>query len=142
MMEFLPVIILVTLFWAPIYWIVGGVVFAVISFTRSLKLRRVRFSTYFTLLSVLCGFGASYGGMQLAIRNGTTCAVEHAGFTDTISGVIACGILEFAAAGLLGFIALLALGSLLMVLSKARNQSWVDSDMGLEDAGEVTFENI
>jgi hypothetical protein len=142
MMEFLPVVILVTFFWAPIYWIVGGVVFAIIAFTRSLKLRRVRFSTYFTLLSVIMGFGASYGGMRLAIRNGTTCAVDQAGFVDTVSGVIACGILEFSAAGLLGFITLLILGSLLMVLSRAKNQSWVDSDMGLEDAGEVTFENL
>ena len=142
MIEFLPVVIIVGLFWFPIYWILGGVFFAAVTFMRSIKLRRVRFSTYFSILSLIVAFGAAFGGMQLSYENGTTCTVPGAGFTETLSGVIGCGILEFVGIGFVGFIVLLFLGSLLMVLSKAQNQSWVDSDMGIDEEVEITFENM
>ena len=142
MTSFIPVMIVVALFLFPIYWLIGGVFFAAVTFVRSLKLRRVRFSTYFSLLSLLTAFGASFAGLRFSIDNGTACLSQTPAFVDMLSGVVGCGILEFVAAGVLGFVVLLVLGSLLLVLSRASNQSWVDSDMGLDEEAEITFENL
>ena len=136
------VIILVSAFWFPIYWLFGGVVFAAITLMNSIKLRKVRFSVFFTLLSMSTAVLASFFGTYLVRTFAHECVVRQSTFVDTFAGVVGCGILEFVAAGFIGFLVLIGMGSILLVLSRATNQSWVDSDHGLDETGEVTFDHF
>lgn len=131
---------LVGAFWFPIYWIFGSVIFAMITFLKVIKLRKVRFSCLFTLLSLGLAYGAGYSGMVLGHSEITICLAEADGFVDQISGVIGCGILSFFLAGVVGFGLLVALGFLVLIVSRATNQSWVDTDEGVREETDLIFD--
>lgn len=129
-------------FWFPVYWVFGGVLFAIISLFRMTKMRKAQFSCLFSLSSIFIAFGAGYGGVKLGEGQVQACIEPNITFFDTLSAVIGCGVLEIFAAGAIGFGALILVGLFLMIITKARNQSWMDSDMGLNDNDELTFDNI
>ncbi len=119
--------------WFPLYWVFGGVFFATITIFRVIKLRRGRFSCLFTILTAGFAYGAAYSGLALSRVRVEMCLRKAHGFFDTIAAVFACGILEILAAGLLWFLLLLVCGFIILIISKADNQSWVDSKKGLGD---------
>lgn len=133
MSEIIGYIVIIGLFWFILYWVFGGVLFAAIAITRTIKLRRARFSCIFTLLSLVCGFGAAYSGTFYAQNNINVCLAEAGDPFDALASVIGCGILEQVAAGAAWFGILIAVGLVFFILSRATNQSWMDSDHGLED---------
>ena len=136
----LEINLLITAFWFPIYWIFGGVFFATITFLRVIKLRKVRFSCLFTITSLLTAFGAAYLGMFLGEKEITACLTDVEGFVNFLSAVIGCGIFSFFLAGIAGFIILLLLGMIILMLSRAANQSWVDSDVGVREERNLMFD--
>ncbi len=128
--------LLIAAVWFPLYWLFGGVFFAVVTIARVVKLRRGRFSCLFTLLTIGFSYGAAYTGLAFSRERVDACLIEAVGFFDTIAAVFACGILEILAAGALWFSLLLVCGFAVLILSKAENQSWVDSKQGFEDKDE------
>ena len=135
MFQILPHIFLIAAFWAVLYWIVGGVIFAIVAIFQLEKIRRARFSCLFSLASAFCGFGAAYSGAYFAQSSIQLCLEQDAGeMFGRLSSVIACGILEQAAAGFIWFLILFGLGLLALVASRAQNQSWMDSNEHLDES--------
>jgi hypothetical protein len=134
--------VLLSVFWVPLYWVIGGTIFAIIGFMSRMKVRKALFSFLFSLLALILAIGSAYGGVFWSTAAGTGCIARQEGLLDQISGVIACGLLEISLAGVGGFALLLVLGLMTLFLCRARNQSWVDSDHGVNEKGEVlVFDN-
>jgi hypothetical protein len=135
-------IILLTIFWTPVYWVIGGTIFAVIVFLSMIKVRKALFSFLFSLVTLLVAFGTAFAGIFWAQADTTGCVVRQDVFIDQLSSVIACGILEISLVGVAGFLALLGVGGIVLYICRAKNQSWVDSDHGVDKKGEVfVFDN-
>ena len=102
--------------------------FAVISLLRTTKIKKTRFSCLFTLLCVGCAYGAAHTGLIMGNEDITFCLEKADGFIESFSAVIACGVFSMIAAGGAWFVLLLAIGALFLLLSRAKNQSWIDGD--------------
>ncbi len=134
--------ILVSLLWIPLYWVIGGTIFAIIGFLSRMKVRKALFSFLFSLLALVLAILSAYGGVFWSSIAGVGCIARQEGLLDQISGVIACGLLEISLAGIGGFTLLVLLGFVLLFLCRAKNQSWVDSSHGVNEKGEVlVFDN-
>ncbi len=132
--------LVITAFWFPIYWIFGGVFFATVTFLKVIKLRKVRFSCLFTLSSLATAFAASYLGMRIGAGEINVCLESASGFLDRISAIIGCGILSLFLSGAIGFIVLIGIGLIILVISRAANQSWIDSDEGVREKTNLMFD--
>lgn len=108
------------------YWLVGGVLFAIVGLLRPIKIRKAQFSCLFTLSSLLVAIGAAFSGTAIAGRPIARCLERADGYFDSLAAVISCGVLPLSLATFVGFILLILLGSLLMLLSLSKNQSWID----------------
>lgn len=136
MLDIIGHIFIISLFWFVLYWVIGGVLFGAIAIIHVIKLRRARFSCLFTMTSALCAFAAAYTGTFYAQDAVYTCLEESEDFFGDLASVIACGVLQQMAAGIIWFLILFGIGLLLFILSRAHNQSWIDS----EDDGEDQFD--
>lgn len=132
--------LIIAAFWFPIYWILGGVVFATIAFLSVLKLRKVRFSCLFTIATLLSAYGASYLGMQMGEREISSCLLTADSFLDKLSSIIGCGIFSLFIAGAIGFAVLIGVGAIILFISRAANQSWIDSDEGVREEQNLMFD--
>jgi len=130
-------IFVIAIFWFILYWVLGGVVFAVISIFRVSKLRRAQFSCLFTLLSAGCAFGAAYFGALKAEDQIYVCLEQETDVFGRLASVIGCGILEQVVSGAIWFGILLVLGYVAYLFSRATNQSWVDSHEGVGDEFDI-----
>ncbi len=129
MPELLGYTIMIAVLWFLIFWILGGVFFAIVTLARVTKLRKARFSCLFTLLSMSFAYGAAYSGMYFGAKRIRFCLHEASAFVDVLAAIFGCGILEMIASGGLWFIGLLACGFVVLIVSRAENQSWVDNDI-------------
>jgi NAD/NADP transhydrogenase beta subunit len=109
-----------------LYWLVGGVFFAIIALFRSSKIRKAQFSCLFTLASIGWAVAATIVGTQIGGRAIRQCLRQADGYFSSLASVISCGVLPLTFAALVGFLGLIFMGLLLLVLSRSRNQSWVD----------------
>lgn len=132
MHSLLGYIAIIALFWFVLYWVVGGVIFGVIAILQVSKLRRARFSSLFTIASAACAFAAAYYGTKTAHGAIRACLEQANEPFSRLASVIACGILEQVASGIGFFIVLMAIGAVIFVISRATNQSWIDSHEGIE----------
>lgn len=133
MSDILGYIFIIALFWFVLYWVLGGVIFASIAIINVVKLRRARFSTIFTLLSLLSAFCAAYSGAFYAREAVDECLASSADPFSDLAAIVGCGVLEQMAAGAIWFVILMGVGLVFFILSRATNQSWIDSDYGLEE---------
>lgn len=140
MMELLPYSWTLALTWFVIFWLVGGVFFAIISVMRTAKLRKAHFSCLFTLSTLLAACGAAYGGLYLGQGQIETCMVEAQDYFDALAAVYGCGVLELFAAAGLAFLALVFVGFILLFICRPKNDSWVDSHEGLKKEVEISFD--
>ena len=142
MTEVFDFTLILAAFWFPIYWIIGSVVFATITIIQVVKLRKARFSCLFTILSAATAFAAAYAGLYYGQSQISVCLADAPDFFGALASVFACGVYSvFAAAGI-GFVALILLGFIIYYISRAKNQSWVDTDSMLYEEDEVTFDNV
>ena len=133
MSEIIGHIFVIAFFWFMFYWVFGGVLFAVVSIMNVSKFRRARFSCLFTTASLICGFGAAYSGAMAAKESIDACLVESNDMFGRLASVVACGVFEQMVAGVFWFFILLCLSALAYILSRAGNQSWIDSHEGTDD---------
>ncbi len=110
--------------WFIIYWILGGVVFALVAAARSTHMRKARFSCLFTLGSAAAAYGAAVVGLLLLRPRGPRCPEEFlppkafmvakdVGLYDALL----CDTRAIMTAGALFFMLLLALGVMAMLVS-------------------------
>lgn len=110
--------------WFIIYWILGGVVFALVAAARSTHMRKAQFSCLFTLGSAAAAYGAAAIGLLLLRPRGPRCpeefllqkgfmAAERIGLQD----VLFCDAKAIMIAGGLCFALLLAVGVVALLVS-------------------------
>ncbi len=109
-----------------VYWLVGGVFFAIIALFRASKIRKAQFSCLFTLTSLACAVAASIAGTQLGGRAIHQCLRQADGYFSSLAAVISCGVLPLTFSALIGMLVLIIAGLFFLLISRSRNQSWVD----------------
>lgn len=115
--------------WFVIYWILGGVFFAIVSATRFMNTRKALFSCLFTVGSVAAAYGASIVGLLLARPSGPRCAeavinsgANRHGSSVLFSDVLSCGFGALMSAGGLFFVLLLTVGMVALLVSRVEKQ--------------------
>jgi len=125
-------------FWFLIFWLVGGVLFSIIALFRSSKIKKTQFSCLFTLLCAGCAYGAAHTGMMMGAEEINVCLEKAVGWTESFSAIIACGVFAMMISGLAWFILLFVGGSLLLLLSRSKNQSWIDGKVEEDEMKDKT----
>ena len=122
-------LLLLSLSWFILYWILGGVVFSLIAAAQSMHLKKARFSCLFTVGAVAAAFGAAYSGIILARPHGLRCpdelvsrgtlqGAEH----FSIQSIFMCDFRAVLMGGAMFFMLLLAIGTVSLILSRTEKQ--------------------
>jgi predicted permease len=119
-MEANPIIITLafTLLWFVLYWIVAGVIFAIIGLVRFMRINTARFSCLFTLMSFATAYAAAWTGYVAAARTNARCLAEVNAPYEAIPGLFRCATTIMVSNAILWFIVLLAIGIALMFISR------------------------
>ncbi|HLD18235.1 MAG TPA: hypothetical protein VJB99_04185 [Patescibacteria group bacterium] len=117
--------ILLSLFWFLFYWIFGGVFFAFVAILRLARMRKVRFSCLFSVLSVVCAVGAAVTGARWAGPSLDLCASAE-GIAE-FPFLLACGFAGVLSAMLLWTGILLLGGFFFFEISRRKDRSWLAS---------------
>jgi hypothetical protein len=126
--ELTSLVILLSIFWFLIYWVLGGVFFAVIAVLRLGRIRMVRFSCLFTLLALLLGVGAAYGGIRQSREAVLVCLKDATTNAETVMAVFGCGFASIFGVFLMGAALLTIGGFLIMAISKSKTKPWIILD--------------
>jgi hypothetical protein len=126
--QLLSFLIVLSLVWFLAYWVLGGVFFAVVAIARLGRVRKVRFSCLFTLLSLLLGIATAYGGMRLAEDSVSQCMDDASSATELATAVFGCGFAGVLGAFFMGAVLLVIGGFLIMALSKSKVKPWIVLD--------------
>lgn len=119
-MEVSPVVITLTftLLWFVLYWLVAGVLFAIVGLVRFMRINTARFSCLFTLMSFATAYAAAWTGYVAAARTNGRCLAEISAPYEAIPGLFRCATTITVSNGILWFIVLLAVGIGLMFISR------------------------
>jgi len=128
-----------SVFWFVVYWILGGVFFAVIAIIRLGRVRKVRFSCLFTLLALVCGIGAAQFGVKYAKDAIAACTLQATDKVQQTVGLFGCGFSGIMSSFLVGACVLLLAGFLFMELSKTKTKPWIQLDQEQEDEEEEQY---
>ncbi len=129
-----------SILWFLVYWILGGVFFAVIAILRLGRVRKARFSCLFSLWALLIGVGTAFKGLEYsdhAIRlclNGVTTRAQ------VVSAIFGCGFAGVFGAFLLGALAMTIGGFLIFGISRSKSKPWIVLDTDLEREAPQTIE--
>jgi len=139
--EFTSFFIVLSILWFLVYWVLGGVFFAIVTVMRLGRLRKVRFSCLFTILSLLVGVGAAYTGLMGARRAVSECLGDAVTNAEQLTAVFGCGAASIFGMFLLGALVLTAGGFLIMFVSKSKAKPWIVLDLEEEPEPVVASEN-
>ncbi len=109
---------ILALTWFILFWVVGGMLFAVVALTRFLKVKKAQFSCLFTLASVAAAYGAATTGMMTGEPRALRCIGGAAGAFDIGKAFVDCSLREIFLAGSAWFALLILVSILLMLLSQ------------------------
>jgi hypothetical protein len=116
-------------FWFVVYWVFGGVFFAIIAATRFIHTRKAVFSCLFTGGSIVAAYGAAVIGLLLARPNGLRCpehVVAQGMFrnvaTVRLQDVLLCDARSIMISGILFFALLLTIGMVALLVSRVEKQ--------------------
>ncbi|PJA45292.1 hypothetical protein CO174_03860 [Candidatus Uhrbacteria bacterium CG_4_9_14_3_um_filter_50_9] len=132
----LPFTIVLGILWFLVYWVLGGVFFALIAIMRLGRLRKVRFSCLFSILALMCGVGASVIGLTYSETAVEECMLRAVNKAETVSAVFGCGFIGVFGAFLMGAAVLTIGGFLIMTISKSKTKPWIvldQEDEGIEE---------
>ncbi len=76
--------------WFLVYWILGGVFFAIIAILKLGRVRKVRFSCLFSLLALVVGFSASWFGISYASDSIESCTLQAVTRAESIISIFGC----------------------------------------------------
>ncbi len=117
--------ILLSILWFLVYWILGGVFFAIMTVVRLGRLRKVRFSCLFSILALVLGIGAAYVGLQGSKEAVRDCLINAQGNAEKLVAVLGCGFASIFGTFLLGALLLTIGGFLVMAISKSKTKPWI-----------------
>ncbi|MFZ2681609.1 MAG: hypothetical protein WAZ14_00720 [Patescibacteria group bacterium] len=119
-MEVSPVIIVValTLMWFVVYWLIAGVLFAIIGLVKFVRINTAKFSCVFTFLSLATAYAAAWTGYVAASRLDGKCLSKISAPYEAIPGAFRCATTIMISNGALWFIVLVAAGIALMFVSR------------------------
>ncbi len=134
MTELVPFTWLLTLIWFLLYWIVGGVVFAVLTILRLGRVRKVQFSCLFSWLAGAAAIVTARAGMRSAARDVLFCLRDAHTRAEEITAVFGCGFVGIFGWFLAGLVVVLGIGYLLLVLSQTKTRAWTEPKKeGIDD---------
>lgn len=113
--------------WFIIYWIMGGVFFAIVVASRFIRLKKARFSCLFTLASAGLAYGAATTGLLLAQSRIRSCGRPTDQVGEAILSLFHCAPNAILSTGLLWFILLVLVGSVAILISRAEKKPVVPS---------------
>ncbi len=130
-------IVFLAILWFFVYWILGGVFFAVMAVLRLGRLRKVRFSCLFTVVAAGSAVGAAYFGVQSAKFEIQSCAVRALSAVQTKVAIIGCGFAGIMEAFLVGAFVLMVFGFFIMSISKSKAKPWIILDNDEQEPHDV-----
>lgn len=113
------VTVILALLWFVVYWLVGGVIFAVVALSRLIHLKKAQFSCIFVILAALAAYGAAWMAVVSATQNSRACFAKINAVYDAIPAMFACATQETVFSGLLWFVFLMTIGIGLMFVSQS-----------------------
>ena len=114
--------LLVALVWFIVYWIFGGVFFAIVVASRFINLRKARFSCLFSIASGVLAYAAATTTLLTAQLPMRACAKVTKEGTDAFLGLLKCAPKAFFASGFLWFAVLVLIGAVAVLLSRAEKR--------------------
>lgn len=111
--------------WFLVYWILGGVFFAVVAILQLGRVRKVRFSCLFTLWALAVAVAAAFKGLEYSEREITACLGTVSSKAETVTAVFGCGATGVFGAFLLGALALTVGGLLIFAISRSKTKPWI-----------------
>lgn len=118
-----------TVLWFLVYWIFGGVVFAIISLVRPGKMKRVRFSCLYTIFSAFIAYAAAKLGVIWA-SEATGSIPQASSLSEAIVVMGGLGFVGILLGLIAGFIILFIGGWIIMLISRSKERSWYDRMAG------------
>ena len=112
------IILVFTLMWFVLYWLIAGVLFAIVGLAHVMRINTARFSCLFACLSLAVAYGASYTGFVAATRLNGRCVNQIDASYQIIPGLFKCAHTVIFSNGVLWFLVLLAAGIGLMFVSR------------------------
>ncbi|MCR4313845.1 MAG: hypothetical protein NUV84_01195 [Candidatus Uhrbacteria bacterium] len=126
--ELTSFLIVLSILWFVVYWVLGGVFFAVVTMMRLGRLRKVRFSCLFSILSLIVGIGVAYAGIKGSQEAVSDCLEQAVTNVEKMAAVLGCGAASIFGMFLLGALVLTIGGFLIMAVSKSKSQPWIVLD--------------
>ena len=123
--QFTALLTILSILWFLVYWIFGGVVFSIISLIRPGKMKRVRFSCLYTLLSIGTGYGAAYLGVRWA-SDATGGVPSVSSVSEAVLVLGGLGFVGILLGLMCGFLVSFLGGWIIMAISRSREPSWFD----------------
>lgn len=130
--------IFLSIVWFLVYWILGGVFFAVVALLRLGRVRKVRFSCLFTLWAAVIAVGVAFRGLEYSESEIAACLGKAVSKAETVTAVFGCGFSGVLGAFLIGALALTVGGFLIFAVSHNKSKPWIVLDG--EESGEETEE--
>ena len=90
--QIVPFLTTLSILWFLVYWILGGVFFAIVTVIRLGRIRKVRFSCLFSILSLFLGVSAAYLGMRHSQTAVNACLAEASNKAEVVAAMFGCGM--------------------------------------------------
>ncbi len=133
-----------SILWFLVYWILGGVFFAVIALLRLGRVRKVRFSCLFTIWALVVAIGAAFKGLEFSRDAITECMGSAITKAQTVTAVFGCGAAGVFGAFLIGALAITLGGFVIFAISRTKSKPWIilePQGEGMEGESADQFEN-
>lgn len=121
-------VLFLSILWFFVYWVLGGVFFAVMAILRLGRVRKVRFSCLFTILAGICAVGSSYFGVHYATSAIRSCTMNATSGAQAKIAIIGCGFSGIMGAFLAGTVVLTLGGFFIMSISRSKAKPWIILD--------------
>lgn len=133
----IPFFILLSTLWFFVYWIFGGVLFALITIIKLGRVRKVRFSCLFTVWALICAPIAAWVGLVLADESVRTCLASAQNKAESITALFGCGFAGVLGSFLLGALVLVLGGFAILSISKTKTKPWIDLRGGTDSTDPI-----
>ena len=113
-----------SILWFFVYWILGGVFFAVIAILRLGRVRKVRFSCLFSLWALVVAVLTAFKGLEYSEESISTCMVGAQTKAESVTAIFGCGAAGVFGSFLLGALTLTVGGFLIFAASRSKSKPW------------------
>lgn len=127
--------VILSIAWFLVYWIFGGVFFALLTIMRLGNVRKLRFSCIFSLLAAIVGAASAWYGIRYSEQAIAGCLSLAENRAEVITAVFGCGFVGVVGAFAVGILAIVLGGFIIMSISKTNSKPWISMDGEEEDEG-------